>query len=145
MPFVRRQSCSHSCRSWRKSSRLDVVVFPVVTQKSDSNDPACMAYHRDFAVAVRCRVVDVPVVQVVLDSWCRREGDSRDLTAAAVEKSLAPGGPGSSPWCGPVVRVVLFFFHIVHMPVVRNDRCLVTFRSCSSSTRLSTPLSLRRV
>ena len=38
------------------------------------------------------RVVDVPVVQVVLDFWCRREGDSRDLTAAAVEKSLAPGG-----------------------------------------------------
>ena len=38
------------------------------------------------------------LLQVVLDSWCRREGDSRDLTAAAVEKSLAPGGPGSSPW-----------------------------------------------
>ena len=38
-------------------------------------------------------MVDVPVVQVELVSWCRREGDSRDLTAAAVEKSLAPGGP----------------------------------------------------
>ena len=43
-------------------------------------------------------VAHVPVVQVELDYWCRREGDSRDLTAAAVEKSLAPGGPGSSPW-----------------------------------------------
>ena len=43
-------------------------------------------------------MVDVPVAQVVLDSWCRREGDSRDLTAASVEKSLSPGGPGSSPW-----------------------------------------------
>ena len=43
-------------------------------------------------------MADVPVVQVELDYWCRREGDSRDLTAAAVEKSLAPGGPGSSPW-----------------------------------------------
>ena len=43
------------------------------------------------------QVVDVPVVQVELVSWCRREGDSRDLTAAAVEKSLAPGGSGSSP------------------------------------------------
>ena len=43
-------------------------------------------------------VVDVPVVQCELVSWCRREGDSRDLTAAAVEKSLAPVGPGSSPW-----------------------------------------------
>ena len=31
LPFARRQSCSHS--SWRKSSRLDVVVFPVVTQR----------------------------------------------------------------------------------------------------------------
>ena len=39
---------------------------------------------------------------------------------------------------GPVVRVVLFF-RVVHMPVVCNDRCPVTFRSCSSSTRLSTP------
>ena len=26
-------------------------------------------------------MVDVPVVQVELVSWCRREGDSRDLTA----------------------------------------------------------------
>ena len=43
-------------------------------------------------------VAEVPVVQVELVSWCRREGDSRDLTAAAVEKSLAPGGSGSSPW-----------------------------------------------
>ena len=32
------------------------------------------------------KVDDVPGVQVVLDSWCRREGDSRDLTAVAVEK-----------------------------------------------------------
>ena len=43
-------------------------------------------------------VAYVPVVQVELDYWCRREGDSRDLAAAAVEKSLAPGGSGSSPW-----------------------------------------------
>ena len=32
-----------------------------------------------------------------------------------------------------------WFSHVVHMPVVCNDRCPVTFRSCSSSTRLSTP------
>ena len=41
-----------------------------------------------------------------------------------------------------VVRVVLFF-RVVHMPVVCNDRCSVTFRSCSSSTSSFTPLSWR--
>ena len=30
---------------------------------------------------------------------------------------------------GPVVRVVLSF-RVVHMPVVCNDRCSVSFRSC---------------
>ena len=43
-------------------------------------------------------VAHVPVVQVELVYWCRREGDSRDLTAASVEKSLAPGGSGSFSW-----------------------------------------------
>ena len=35
-------------------------------------------------------VVDVPLVQVVLDSWCRREGDSRDVTAASVKNRCLP-------------------------------------------------------
>ena len=53
LPFVRRQSCSHSCSSWRKSSRLDVVVFPVVSQRPDSHCPACLADHRGTPVALR--------------------------------------------------------------------------------------------
>ena len=44
------------------------------------------------------KVIDVPGVQVVQDSWCSRGGDSRDLTGAAVQKSLSPRGPDSSPW-----------------------------------------------
>ena len=48
-----------------------------------------------FLPQVQYMMADVPVVQVELVSWCRRQGDSRD--PAAVEKSLAPGGSGSSP------------------------------------------------
>ena len=33
LPFVRRQSCSHSCSSWRRLWRCDVVDIPVVTQR----------------------------------------------------------------------------------------------------------------
>ena len=62
-------------------------------------------------------MVDVPVVQAELTSWCRREGDSRDLTAAAAEKSLAPYGPGSSPWWSWVERV---FFRALYIGTGRG-------------------------
>ena len=85
LPFVRRQSCSHSCISWRKSSRLDVVLFPVVTQRPI---PVVQPLWRTIEIpqSLFDKVDDVPGMQVVLDSWCLREGDSRDLTVATVEK-----------------------------------------------------------
>ena len=77
--------------------QVEQVHFPVVTQGPIPMVRPVGGPQRFRSCSTR-RVVDVPVVQVELVSWCRREGDSRDLTAAAVEKSLAPGGSGSSPW-----------------------------------------------
>ena len=72
------------------------VHFPVAAQRLF---PFVQTVRRTIDVPQLLNTVaHVPVVQVELDYWYRREGDSRDLTAAAVEKSLAPGGSGSSPW-----------------------------------------------
>ena len=72
------------------------VHFPVAAQRLF---PMVQTVRRTIGIhQLLITVAHVPVVHVELDSCCRREGDSRDLTAAAVEKSLAPGGPGSSPW-----------------------------------------------
>ena len=70
MFFCGREGHKHSCRDAEGS-------FGMVQ--------ACSANHRDSAIA-RGQGVDVPVVQVAQDSRCRRGGDGRDLTDAAVEK-----------------------------------------------------------
>ena len=58
---------------------------PCRTAEVVFHGPDCLVDHT---------VIDVPVVQVVQVSRCRRGGDSRDLTVAAVEKSPFPRGPG---------------------------------------------------
>ena len=75
---------------------VEQVHFPVVTQR-----PIPMVWPVWHTIEIRScstrRMVDVPVVQIELFSWCRRSGDSRDLTVAlwwswADGDFLGPGG-----------------------------------------------------
>ena len=85
-------------RQMRGSMVLQTVVVPQLQSiedrrhpfraaESDSHGPVCSEDHRVSSIAVRCQVVDAPVMQVVFHARCCTTGaqgsDSAELRGSA--------------------------------------------------------------